>query len=66
MNIKKGETVALIGVNGSGKHNNWSITTDDGSYKEKGFAIDFMKKDIKTIFQTFTEKVRPKNLECTM
>ena len=22
------------------------ITTDDGSYKEKGFAIDFMKKDI--------------------
>lgn len=23
------------------------VTTDDGSYKEKGFAIDFMKKDIK-------------------
>ena len=23
------------------------ITTDDGSYKEKGFAIDFMKQDIK-------------------
>ena len=23
-----------------------TITTDDGSYKEKGFAIDFMKKDI--------------------
>ena len=22
------------------------VTTDDGSYKEKGFAIDFMKKDI--------------------
>ena len=22
------------------------MTTDDGSYKEKGFAIDFMKKDI--------------------
>lgn len=21
------------------------VTTDDGSYKEKGFAIDFMKKD---------------------
>ena len=25
--------------------NNLVITTDDGSYKEKGFAIDFMKKD---------------------
>lgn len=23
------------------------VTTDDGSYKEKGFAIDFMKQDIK-------------------
>ena len=22
------------------------VTTDDGSYKEKGYAIDFMKKDI--------------------
>lgn len=26
--------------------NKLCITTDDGSYKEKGFAIDFMKKDI--------------------
>ena len=25
--------------------NNLVISTDDGSYKEKGFAIDFMKKD---------------------
>ena len=27
--------------------NKLAITTDDGSYKEKGFAIDFMKQDIK-------------------
>ena len=27
---KKGDLIALIGVNGSGKHNNWSIGTDDG------------------------------------
>ena len=26
--------------------NKLCVTTDDGSYKEKGFAIDFMKKDI--------------------
>ena len=30
MEIHQGETVGIIGVNGSGKHNNWSITTDDG------------------------------------
>ena len=33
--------------------NNLTITTDDGSYKEKGFAIDFLKKDVKE-----------KNIEC--
>lgn len=27
--------------------NNLIITTDDGSYSQKGFAIDFLKKDIK-------------------
>ena len=26
--------------------NNLTITTDDGSYSQKGFAIDFLKKDI--------------------
>lgn len=26
--------------------NNFILTTDDGSYSEKGFAIDFLKKDI--------------------
>ena len=26
--------------------NKFVVATDDGSYKEKGFAIDFMKKDI--------------------
>lgn len=26
--------------------NNLTITTDDGSYEQKGFAIDFLKKDI--------------------
>lgn len=26
--------------------NNLTITTDDGTYKEKGFAIDFFKRDI--------------------
>ena len=26
--------------------NNVTITTDDGSYAEKGFAIDFLKKDV--------------------
>lgn len=27
--------------------NNLTLTTDDGSYSQKGFAIDFLKKDIK-------------------
>ena len=28
--VKQGEALGLIGVNGSGKHNNWSIVTDTG------------------------------------
>lgn len=28
--------------------NNLIVTTDDGSYSEKGFAIDFLKQDIET------------------
>ena len=28
--------------------NQLTITTDDGSYSQKGFAIDFLKKDIET------------------
>ena len=31
----------------SGVSNKLIITTDDGSYKEKGFAIDFLKEDCK-------------------
>ena len=29
------------------KSNNLTITTDDGSYKNKGFAIDYLKEDLK-------------------
>ena len=28
--------------------NNLTITTDDGSYKNKGFAIDYLKENLKT------------------
>ena len=28
--VDKGEHLGLVGVNGSGKHNNWSLVTDNG------------------------------------